>query len=215
MPPLRDLIISLVGGFQPTGDLGCDVASFLIQRGCPKAAEHSQRVAAESARIAAIAGEDIARAEAAGWLHDISAVFPHSERAEIACRVGLDVLAEEYAFPMIAHQKLSAVLARELFGITDPGIVGAVGCHTTLQAVAGVLDKVLFIADKVEWDGHGVSPYRDGMLRALEFSLDAEARYYLHALWELREDLPVLHPWLAAAHSELCDCVAPNPRTSR
>ena len=170
-------------------------------------AEHSRRVAVESGRIAALVGANRAQAEAAGWLHDVSAVFAQARRAEIARQLGLDVLPEEDAYPMIAHQKLSAVLARAVFGIADEAVISAVGCHTTLKAGAGVLDKVLFVADKVEWDGAGVSPYRAAMLAALERSLDQAARYYLHALWERRERLPVLHPWLAAAHRELCDCM--------
>jgi HD superfamily phosphohydrolase YqeK len=108
---------------------------------------------------------------------------------------------------MIVHQKLSVVLARELFGVSDEDVLSAVGCHTTLKAGAGALDKVLFVADKVEWDGAGVSPYRAGMLEALETSLDAAAIYYLHSLWEQRHRLRVVHPWLAAAHAELCRCM--------
>jgi HD superfamily phosphohydrolase YqeK len=69
------------------------------------------------------------------------------------------------------------------------------------------LDKVLFVADKIEWDGAGISPYRAAMLEALDHSLDRVVCHYLHALWERRESLPVLHPWLAAAHQELCSCM--------
>lgn len=189
-----------------TGDLGRDVSLFLIRRGCPKTAEHCRRVAAECARIAALVGADVTQAESAGWLHDVSAVFPHEQRTEVARGLGLEVLPEEDAFPMIAHQKLSAVLAREFFGVDDPVVTTAVGCHTTLQVDAGMLDKVLFVADKIKWDGVGLPPYHKELLHALEHSLDEAARCYLHWLWERRESLRVVHPWLVAAHRQMCNC---------
>lgn len=205
-PSLLSQLVQLVGEFAPSGNIGRDVLFFLTRHGCPRTAEHCRRVANESGRIAALVGVDVERAMQAGWLHDVSAVFPATQRTAIARRLGLEILPEEDRYPMIAHQKLSAVLARELFGVADPGVLSAVGCHTTLKAGADALDKVLFVADKVEWDGRGVSPYRDAMLKALDHSLDQAACYYLHTLWEQRGKLPAVHPWLVAAHNELCSC---------
>ena len=89
-------------------------------------------VAAEAGRIAALVGADLDAAEVAGWLHDVSVIIPSEQRAVIAEQLGIDVLPEEAIFPMIIHQKLSAVLAREIFQIEDAAILSAVGCHTTL-----------------------------------------------------------------------------------
>lgn len=200
------LIARLTGGLGLTGVVGQDVPLFLIHHGCPNTAMHSARVAHESERIAAATGVDPDSAETAGWLHDVSAVFPQPERARVARALGLAVLPEEDAYPMIVHQKLSAVLAREVFGVRDPAVLSAVGCHTTLRPGAGPLDKVLFVADKIEWDQPGVPPYREEMLQALRESLDRAAAVYLHALWQRCNVLPVVHPWMAAAHSELCGC---------
>ncbi|EJW16375.1 hydrolase (HAD superfamily) [Paenibacillus alvei DSM 29] len=60
---------------------------------------------------------------------------------------------------MIIHQKLSKVMARDIFGITDNEVLDAVGCHTTLRANATQLDLVLFVADKIAWDQQGTPPY--------------------------------------------------------
>lgn len=104
---------------------------------------------------------------------------------------------------MIVHQKLSALMARELFGITDAEVLSAIGCHTTLKANASPLDKTLFVADKIAWDQQGRPPYLTDLLAALERSLDGAALVYLDYLWERRETLPVLHPWVRAAHRQL------------
>jgi HD superfamily phosphohydrolase YqeK len=105
------MLVDLVGDFEASGTVGHDTLMLLTRHNCPRTAEHCRRVAAESRRIAELVGADAALAEAAGWLHDISAVFPSAERAEIARRLGLELLLEEAAHPMIVHQKLSAVLA--------------------------------------------------------------------------------------------------------
>jgi len=104
---------------------------------------------------------------------------------------------------MIIHQKLSVVLARDIFYVTDTGILSAIGCHTTLKASASRLDKVVFLADKIAWDQDGKPPYIKKVTAALEESLDAGVRVYLNYLWERRDQLLVIHPWLIEAHEEL------------
>jgi HD superfamily phosphohydrolase YqeK len=104
---------------------------------------------------------------------------------------------------MILHQKLSAVLARQIFGVEDEAVLKAVECHTTLRAGATPLDKVVFIADKVAWDQSGVPPYQAALLEAMTHSLDAAALCYLSYLWERRSTLLVVHPWMAEAYADL------------
>lgn len=159
-----------------TGHLGRDVTRFLTALGCPTTARHVADVAAEVRRLALRFGLDADAAEAAGWLHDVSDVLPKTERLAAARDFGLEVLPEEASHPSILHQKLSVVLSEALFGVHDPSILSAVGCHTTLKPGASLLDKILFVADKMAWDQPGVPPYRDALERALDVSLDAAAR---------------------------------------
>ncbi len=198
-----DILVQLGAGLQLTGDVARDVPSFLVQHGRPDTAQHCGAVAAEARRIAALVGADTNAAEIAGWLHDISVIIPNEQRAVIAEQLGIEVLPEEAIFPMIIHQKLSAILAREIFQIEDAVILSAVGCHTTLKAGATMLDKVLFVADKLAWDQPGHAPFHAQMRAALGRSLDQAALVYLRHLWEQRANLKVLHPWAQAAYFEL------------
>ncbi|HLN63173.1 MAG TPA: GNAT family N-acetyltransferase [Symbiobacteriaceae bacterium] len=191
----------LAEGVSLTGRFAVDVPAFLIHHGCPKTAAHSAAVAAEARRVALLAGADPDQAEAAGWLHDISAVVAPGERAAAARDLGLEVLPEEDAFPLIVHQKLSVVIAREIFGVTDPAVLSAVGCHTTLKAGSALPDRVLFVADKIAWDQQGRPPYLTELLTALDQSLDEAALCYL--AWMRRQPLRVVHPWLRAAYEDL------------
>jgi predicted HD superfamily hydrolase involved in NAD metabolism len=197
------LLTRLSRAFQPTGHLARDMAHFLHQHGLPETAGHCAQVAAEAKRLAADFGADPVAAEAAGLLHDISAVIPNAERIAAAHDWDVPVLAEEAAFPMIIHQKLSVVLARALFGVHEPATLSAIGCHTTLKASASQLDKVVFIADKIRWDQPGVPPYLAALESALADSLDAGVFVYLDYLWQQRTTLRVVHPWLVAAHQEV------------
>jgi predicted HD superfamily hydrolase involved in NAD metabolism len=195
-------VAPLVAGIARTGDVRRDVVAFLTRHGRPDTAEHCAEVAAEARRIARMAGVDVGAAERAGWFHDISAVIPNEERVAAAGALGVPVLPEEAAFPMIIHQKLSAALAQRLFGEADPGVLGAVGCHTTLKRGATPLDTVVFVADKIAWDQPGIPPYRDALLAALEESVDAAALVYLRFLWERRATLAVIHPWFRDAYRQ-------------
>lgn len=186
-----------------TGDLAHDVPHFLRAHGFPKTADHSADVAATSRQIATRFGLDAAQAEATGWLHDISAVFPAASRVEVARALEIDVLPEEETFPMIVHQKLSVVVARHLFGIEDAAILSAIGCHTTLKLDASPLDTAVFVADKIAWDQPGTPPYLDAITSALDQSLDHAAFVYLSYLWEMRESLRVVHPWMRDAYHQI------------
>jgi predicted HD superfamily hydrolase involved in NAD metabolism len=191
------------GAFRGTSVVGEDVRRFLISLGHPKTASHCAAVAARAKELAARFSADPAKAEQAGYLHDISAVIPDEKRIEFARSRRVEVLAEEALCPMILHQKLSAVLAREMFGVTDAAILGAVECHTTLKAGAALLDKVVFLADKIAWDQAGDPPYLDKVARGLGVSLDLAVLEYLNYLWERRSELKVIHPWFVAARDGL------------
>jgi HD superfamily phosphohydrolase YqeK len=112
---------------------------------------------------------------------------------------------------MIVHQKLSHLMALEIFGVTDPLVLDAIECHTTLRAESTTLDKVLFVADKLAWDQPG-TPHAKELQAALEQSLDHATIFFLNYLWNRRDTLLVIHPWLQAAVLDLCrSCEEPTP----
>jgi HD superfamily phosphohydrolase YqeK len=130
---------------------------------------------------------------------------PNEERIALAEELGLAVLPEERAAPMIVHQKLSAVIAQHVFGVHDAAVLSAIGCHTTLKAGATPFDMAVFVADKIRWDQEGDPPYLAAILAAVERSLIDAAFCYLDYLWQRRDTLLVVHPWLVAAHQQLAE----------
>ena len=197
-----------------SGNLPKDVAYFLEQNGHADTAKHCQCVAIQAEKLAHQFGVSEARAKTAGWLHDVSTVIPDEKRIQVALDYGVDVVPEERKLPMIVHQKLSALLARDFFGITEAGVLSAISCHTTLKKDASPLDKIVFVADKVAWDQEEQPPYLVELLSALEHSLDEAAFVYLDYLWQRRKTLPVLHPWVKEAHQQLASS-RQQPRGAR
>jgi len=193
-----------------SGDLKQDIHHFLVNNQCPNTAEHCIKVGEEASKLAKRFGFNPKAAELAGYLHDISAVFPNEVRIGVAHELGIEVLPEEEAFPMIIHQKLSREMARDIFHVQDQEILDAVGCHTTLRKNSTELDRVLFVADKIEWDQVGKPPYINEIIHQLDKSLDHAALEYITYLWERRENLRVVHPWLREAYFELKESLNAN-----
>ena len=197
---LKDLIFPI----PLTGSIPQDVTAFLTHHNCPHTLDHSDRVAAAAQHLAKQFNADPQAARNAGWLHDISAVIPHNEWITCAESWKIEILPEERQAPVVLHQKLSAYLARQLFHITDPAVLSAVECHTTLRPGASRLDKIVFLADKLEWDQPGNPPYIAELEAALQDSLKEATQCYLSNMWQQRDKLLVIHPWFRAAYKETC-----------
>ncbi|WP_243991758.1 bis(5'-nucleosyl)-tetraphosphatase (symmetrical) YqeK [Pseudolactococcus carnosus] len=173
---------------------------------CDDLFKHLVAVAQAAKALAKQVGVDQNKAYIAGLLHDIGGIFPNEERIDKAREFKLSLFKEELALPMIIHQKLSQVLAKQVFEIVDDAILSAICCHTTLKANPSLLDETVFLADKIKWDGAGQPPYLADLLVALSISLSEGCLFYIEYI--LSHDIKVLHPWLLAAKASLSDEVA-------
>ena len=199
---MHAILSSLIQTVNFSGSIPRDAADFLNHHGHPKTAVHCGQVADTASQLAQRFGADPQGAAVAGWMHDISAVFPNPQRLEVAKALSLDILPEEESVPLLLHQKISAVMAEELFGVADPEVLGAIGCHTTLRPDPTSMDLVLFVADKISWDQKGVPPYADRLSSALVRSLEEAAWVYQDYLWHSGK-LKITHPWMRASYHDL------------
>jgi predicted HD superfamily hydrolase involved in NAD metabolism len=189
--------------FKFMNDLYSDSYNLLMENNRRIVAEHSREVAIECKMLAKRFGINTDDAETAGFLHDISAIYPNEKRLEIANILGIEVLEEEKEFPLILHQKISQVMVREIWNIKDVLILNAIGCHTTLRDNPSQLDLVLFVADKIKWDQKGIPPYINELQEGLNISLEHGAYGYIKYLMDNKSNLKVVHPWLKDAYDDL------------
>ncbi len=201
---MHPILTNLLQDFSFEGDLRKDIPAFLIHHACPNTAKHCLQVGVKAKGLAERFGADEIQAEKAGWLHDISAVFPNVEWLEAAKALGVDILPEEESVPLLLHQKLSVVLTEEIFGVDDEEILSAVACHTTLKPNPSTLDKIVFVGDKLAWDKRGIPPYSEDLLKALEISLNAAALVYQDYLWHSGK-IKAVHPWMRESYEELSE----------
>lgn len=190
--------------FKPTGILVDDVTMLFTMHERVEKLGHVKKVADIARKMAVQFGANEEDAFCAGLLHDIGNVFPNEGMEKVAMELDIDILPEEEQFPPILHQKISQVVAREIFKVTDENILSAIGCHTTLKKDADDFDKIIFIADKLSWDEKYSGPFLKDVLDFLEKSLlDKACACYLSYLWNQKNGVEVIHPWMKESYEQL------------
>lgn len=169
-------------------------------------AVHNLAVAQEAKGLAERFQVNADKAYLAGLLHDVSVVIPNEQRIPLQIAVGEPILDAERQAPFLLHQQQSALLAKTVFQVSDPDILSAISCHTTLKTHYSRLDLLVFLADKIKWDRKDQAPFLIGLLDRLDDSLEAAAGYYMD--WLFAGDLVVPHPWAVAAKAELAKTCA-------
>ncbi|MGI6327162.1 MAG: nicotinate-nucleotide adenylyltransferase [Saccharofermentanales bacterium] len=159
---------------------------------------HSLNVMIYAAHLATVHEAELDKACVAALLHDCAKCLPQSEVLAYARRAGDQQLLE----PALAHGPAGAWLAKTQFGIDDPAVLRAIHFHTTGCADMSTLDKIIFIADKVE-------PARtydnlDMIRHAAEKDLDASLLVCIYEIEKFlqRENLST-HPYTLAAKREV------------
>ncbi|EML5026388.1 bis(5'-nucleosyl)-tetraphosphatase (symmetrical) YqeK [Enterococcus faecalis] len=178
-----------------------EIKQYLVSKNCEKTYYHCMEVGEYAYQLGEKYLTSPEKVSIAGYLHDISAVYPNNQRISVAQKYGIELNETEMAFPMIIHQKISKSIAKMDFGIEDNEILSAIECHTTLKKNYSDIDLVLFVADKIKWDQEGKPPYLDGILQALNCSLENAAYFYIDYI--LKHDIKVVHPWLWDAYNQL------------
>lgn len=178
-----------------TGDIKADVKTLLCSNGKSKTYDHVKAVAEMNRKIAAQYKLEANICELGGYLHDISAVIPPQDMLSYAIENDWYIDDCEKMHPFLLHQRISVVIARDDFGITDERILSAVGHHTTLKVNPSPYDMALFVADKLAWDKEGTPPFYTVVKNALNHSLEAASLAYMNYMVEHKMLLSHPHKW--------------------
>ena len=178
----------------------------------PRTLRHVEAVADTALWLADIHHLDRAKTETAALLHDISAVMTPQEMYELAKERHMPIDPAEEKYHFLLHQRISKLIAIERFGITDPDILNAVECHTTLKRNAAPYDQAVFIADKISWDQEGQPPYYDTLKQLAAESLDKSCYFYIDYQF-VHHLLLMPHQWMMEARQDLKEKLEMEPET--
>lgn len=209
---MNDIFSRYTNGLVFSGDLKQDVCAFFSQNNDLRTLNHTLDVAEEAVRIAALFRIDPQKVEHAALLHDISNVISISTMLEVAKQLSIEILEEEHRYDRSVHQKLSRYMAEDIFGIDDEEILGAIESHTTHKPNSNMTDKILFVSDKISWKLLGEHPYLEEMREEINKNeIDKAILTYLNHIWDQRDILKLVHPWLIRAREELLGAATSEP----
>jgi predicted HD superfamily hydrolase involved in NAD metabolism len=153
-----------------------------------------------------LSAQEKEQASIAGLLHD-SAKLMNSRDLIAACeRYGLALDGMDRATPQTLHPFVGAEMVREQFQLDDPVILDAIRFHTTGRSNMSAVEKIVFIADKIE--GNTRNPlYIQKMTAPLDYretsSLDLTMLYLLDStISYLMDKRLIIHPRTIEARND-------------
>jgi len=128
---------------------------------------HSLGAEEKAKELAVRFGADVEKAALAALIHDNAKCFPYKELVKIV---------EDNNFPIeddiknnhkILHAFAGAYLAQKELGINDEDILNAIMYHTTGRVEMSLLEKIVYLSDKLETKTRPPE-YRDKINKVLE-----------------------------------------------
>lgn len=137
---------------------------------------------------------DVEKAAQAGLMHDLAKYFKPQLLLQMARTEGMELDPVEEANPHLLHADVSAIVARDTFGIQDKEVLQAIQDHTLGRPGMSLLSCIVFLADSIE-PGRGKTPELE-TLRQLSFSSLYQALWLTcdYSLKYLLDTRCLIHP---------------------
>lgn len=116
----------------------------------PKLRDHVLRVETEAMALARRYGQDPERASIAALGHDLVRHKNNEELLALARRYDIEPDPVERDAPLLIHGPIAARMLTRDFDLQDEEVIAGVDCHTTARPGMTMIEKMLFIADKIE-----------------------------------------------------------------
>lgn len=141
--------------------------------------EHVTRVKEKALELAAIHNVEPRKAELAALGHDVARAMGEAELLRRARAYGLALHPVEARVTVLLHGPVGAEMLRRECGIEDPEVLEAVRWHTTFNRGLGSVAKIVFLADKLDYQKAGRYPYQERVDRLARENLDAAVLSFL------------------------------------
>lgn len=162
--------------------------------------QHSLGVMKKAEELATVYQVDIEIAKLTGLAHDIAKEMSDQELLLFAKNHHLDVDPVELAKPTLLHGKVGAIIVGEKYNFTKE-MQDAICFHTTGRKDMTMLDKIIYVADKIE-DNRQKVP--DELKELATQNIDVVLKYFYTTAIEkaIRKD-SLLHPLTVEARNSL------------
>ncbi|OCQ93304.1 phosphohydrolase [Oscillatoriales cyanobacterium USR001] len=126
------------------------VLVWLSDRVPPPRIRHILGVEQMAGELAMCYDVDVAKAQMAGLMHDLAKYFKPQILLEMARAEGLELDSVLEATPHLLHADVSAMVARDEFGVQDEEMLQAIANHTLGRPGMSRLSCIIFVADALE-----------------------------------------------------------------
>lgn len=92
---------------------------------------------------------DVEKAAKCGLMHDMAKDIPNDEKVKYATKNQIPVEREEYYRPTLLHGKVGADICKKQYGFSQE-MCDSIWYHTTGRENMTLLDKIVFVSDKIE-----------------------------------------------------------------
>jgi predicted HD superfamily hydrolase involved in NAD metabolism len=112
--------------------------------------EHSVNTSKVARRLAIKYNYNADKAEVAGLLHDCAKDLDYKSLEKMVLKYNIELDEIIQKIPKLLHPLVGAAIAKKEFNIQDPVILKAIKAHSTGAAQMSLLDKIIFLSDKIE-----------------------------------------------------------------
>lgn len=137
--------------------LRSEILTWLADRVPAKRIEHILGVEQMARALALHHQLDVEIAAQAGLMHDLAKYYKPQLLLQMAETEGIPIDEVDVATPHLLHADVSAIVARDEFGVTNPVILAAIAEHTLGRPNMSLMSCIVFLADTLE-AGRGDTP---------------------------------------------------------
>ena len=152
---------------------------------------------------------DVEKAAQAGLMHDLAKYFKPNLLLQMAREEGLQVDPVCEATPHLLHADVSAIVARDKFGVQDEAVLKAIALHTLGHPGMSDLSCVVFIADTLEPSRGNTSELdalrkvsRQDLYKAVWLTCDYSLRFLLDSHCLIHPRTILTRNWAMAMSSQ-------------
>jgi predicted HD superfamily hydrolase involved in NAD metabolism len=147
------------------------ILAWLADNVPPSRLNHILRVEEMAVELAKDHKLDVEKAATAGLMHDLAKYFKPQKLLEMVRAEGLDIDPVSEATPHLLHADVSAIVARNTFGVKDEEVLQAIANHTLGRPGMSLLSCIVFLADGLE-PGRGSSTELEALRQISHQNLD-------------------------------------------